>query len=57
MWLLHVVFHWFMWKKQPPNACFNVFLVLLLNPDSVAVLHIWQLLIKLHRIFSSTDAQ
>jgi hypothetical protein len=26
-----------LWKKQAPNACFNLFLVLLLNPDSVAV--------------------
>lgn len=25
-----------MWKKQAPNACFNLFLVLLLSPDSVA---------------------
>lgn len=25
-----------MWKKQASNACFNLFLVLLLSPDSVA---------------------
>jgi hypothetical protein len=32
-----VFFHAFLWKKQPPNACFNLFLVLLLSPESVAV--------------------
>jgi hypothetical protein len=32
-----VFFHAFLWKKQTPDACFNLFLVLLLNPDSVAV--------------------
>ncbi|MCS3800298.1 hypothetical protein GGD38_005678 [Chitinophagaceae bacterium OAS944] len=32
-----VFFHAYLWKKQAPNACFNLFLVLLLNPDSVAV--------------------
>lgn len=32
-----VFFHGIMWKKQRPNACFNLFLVLLLSPDSVAV--------------------
>jgi hypothetical protein len=32
-----VFFHAFLWKKQAPNACFNLFLVLLLNQDSVAV--------------------
>lgn len=32
-----VFFHAFLWKKQAPNACFNLFLVLLLSPESVAV--------------------
>jgi len=32
-----VFFHAIMWKKQAPNACFNLFLVLLLSPDSVAI--------------------
>jgi hypothetical protein len=32
----NVIFHCILWKKQPPNACFNLFLVLLLSPDSVA---------------------
>jgi len=31
-----VFFHRILWKKQAPNACFNLFLVLLLSPDSVA---------------------
>jgi hypothetical protein len=31
-----VFFHCIMWKKQAPNACFNLFLVLLLSPESVA---------------------
>lgn len=31
-----VFFHAILWKKQTSNACFNLFLVLLLNPDSVA---------------------
>jgi hypothetical protein len=31
-----VFFHALLWKKQPPEACFNLFLVLLLSPDSVA---------------------
>jgi hypothetical protein len=33
----NVIFHWVMWKKQAPDACFNVFLVLLLNSDSIAI--------------------
>jgi hypothetical protein len=32
-----VFFHSYLWKKQRPNACFNLFLVLLLSPESVAV--------------------
>jgi hypothetical protein len=32
-----VFFHAFLWKKQTPNACFNLFLVLLLSLESVAV--------------------
>jgi hypothetical protein len=31
-----VFFHCILWKKHRPNACFNLFLVLLLSPDSVA---------------------
>lgn len=31
-----VFFHCNLWKKQAPNACFNLFLVLLLSPESVA---------------------
>jgi hypothetical protein len=31
-----VFFHVILWKKQAPNACFNLFLVLLLSPESVA---------------------
>ena len=33
-----VFFHAVLWKKQMPDACFNLFLVLLLNPDTLAVL-------------------
>jgi len=32
-----VFFHRILWKKQAPNACFNLFLVLLLSLESVAV--------------------
>jgi hypothetical protein len=32
-----VFFHRFLWKKQTPDAWFNLFLVLLLSPDSLAV--------------------
>ena len=32
-----VFFHAYLWIKQAPNACFNLFLVLLLSPESVAV--------------------
>jgi hypothetical protein len=32
-----VFFHAIMWKKQAPRACFNLFLVLLLSLESVAV--------------------
>lgn len=32
-----VFFHAFLWKKQTPNACFNLFLVLLLSLELVAV--------------------
>jgi hypothetical protein len=31
-----VFFHCILWKKQAPNACFNLFLVLLLSLESVA---------------------
>jgi hypothetical protein len=34
--MTNVIFHCNLWKKQRPNACFNLFLVLLLSPDSVA---------------------
>ena len=32
-----VFFHAYLWKKQASNACFNLFLVLLLSLESVAV--------------------
>jgi hypothetical protein len=32
-----VFFHASLWIKQTTNACFNLFLVLLLSPDSLAV--------------------
>jgi len=31
-----VFFHCILWKKQASNACFNLFLVLLLSLESVA---------------------
>jgi hypothetical protein len=44
-----VFFHAILWKKQRPNACFNLFLVLLLSPDSVAVYDTQLLLKKLYQ--------
>ena len=43
--MTNVYFHFILWKKQAPNACFNLFLVLLLSPESVAD-YVIDLLIK-----------